>query len=299
MNLGTLIAESIGFTKVFFGTTENLNFLLLHLKSCTKKKVLTIAGSGDSVISFLLQRAVVTGVDISPATIYWTRAKIAFANGLTPDDYSNLMNALNPNQQNSYDFQRACNSVSQMNLWEDFPDLVRINNFFSSPEMLNNFRQKFFYTTRNYRKELSPHSFINPGKVSTENLTFIEGNIFEQMTSRFDHIHLSNVLDYIFCKNSKILYDNDGTQNVMPNYSAMPSFFDCPEKQERVELLRNVADSLKAGGTASTFTAAYFSHYQPMFISCGQEAGFRVECHELPSSHLKRLNDFYLIFHKD
>lgn len=301
MELGNIVLETKDFSKVFFGMTENFNFILSKLRKFDKEKVLTVAGSGDSVISFLQQGADVIGADLSPKAIYWTKTKIAFANKLTPKEYSNLMNALNPNQHKRYDLEQASISISILKTSKNELDQMMINAF-SSTEDLEIFRHDFFYTTRNYREELSRHSFYHPGKIDDGRLKLVVGDIFTELgcSQNFSHVHLSNVLDYIFIRNSRIKYDYDGTENVQPNYTAMSPFDDCPEKIQRIDLLKLVAGSLRNGGTASTFTSAYFTPYKPMFIDCGQEAGFDIECYNSPSKsiYLKQMHDFYLIFHK-
>src|SRR3989338_1342678 len=131
MGLGDKIKETTNFPKVFFGMTENLEYLLSFLRRFNGQKVLTVAGSGDSVISFLLQGAEVTGVDISASAIDWTEMKIACANCLSADEYVNLMNALNPNQLRSYDFALARKSIDSLDL---APGNFNLKYFFCSEE---------------------------------------------------------------------------------------------------------------------------------------------------------------------
>ena len=288
------IAESLGFQKVFFGMTENLEFLLGHFPPFEGKRVLSVAGSGDAPISFLQRGASVMGVDVTDAAIYWTAVKIACAEQLDSEDYCTVLNALNPNQKRGYDFERAQRCIFDVEL-PGGP--VDVKTFFSSEDSLREWRERFFITTRYYGPELSPHSFVHPGPLSEGRLTLVRGDLFDQLEPlEFDHIHLSNILDYIFIRGSNIKYFADG----VPDYSEMPNFTACPEREERMVRLRRLTESLREGGTASSFTAAYFTPYTEMFITCGVEAGFGVECYEFPSPyHLQRgLKDLFINFKK-
>lgn len=303
-SLTAKIDESAELQQVFFAPTEDLTAVMNHTDDLEGKKVLTIAGSGDSVIEFLLKGAIVTAVDIREDPLKWTRLKIAAINSLSEQEYANFMNALNPNQKKEYpyDFERAQNAFYRI---KDEMQLVRelhtaaeqFADFFKSDTALCTHRERFFYKTRNYLERLSRCSFRKPAwRINFNRLTLKPTSIFDHSildpSQGFSHIHLSNAMEYECFDPHKFLYHTDGTAD----HSQLPAYDDTKLFEHRNRLLRAVFDVLTRDGQASSITFGYFKPYVEMFIQAGKSAGFEVEHHILESEVFPEQGDNLFVY---
>ncbi|MFH1916012.1 MAG: hypothetical protein ABIJ21_01995 [Nanoarchaeota archaeon] len=290
--LADKVAESEGFPKVYFGTTEALEDVFAGLGDLKDKDVLLIAGSGDAPISALVRGADVTAVDISERALQWTELKCIFGDLLEKDEYRQVMNALNPNQRKTYDLSLVRKVISRRIFTEEFATFFV--PAFESEESLSTFRNSFFYTTRNYLPRLSPHSFVRPDLLKAGNLMCCQGDIMSYLNREYDLIYLSNVSDVFFAEGHEVRFYEDGS----PDYSCMPAVGDPEALEKRGGVLKKVRAALRPGGKAASFSFGYYRPFIPDFISTGKEAGFRVQHVEVESDVYGSLMDHILVYEK-